>query len=148
MFGVIKNLAKRSRKLSSLGIVKKILRNSGLRMDILELNQEQMYDEGIDAKGQPLGEYAPMTLRHKLSPGPHDHRTDHITLKDMGDFYNSMRLKNEKTHFVITGDMEKSSTNLETIYPYALGLTEKNIGVVRKWVRPIALQRIKEALRK
>lgn len=148
MFGVIKDLAKRSRKLSSSGIVKKILDNSGLQMDIVELNQEQMYDEGIDAKGQPLGEYAPMTLRHKLSPGPHDHRTDHVTLKDRGDLYNSMGLKNEETHFVITGDMEKSSTNLETIYPYALGLTEKNIGVVRKWIRPIAIQRIKEALLK
>lgn len=148
MFGVIKELAKRSRRLSSAGIVKKILDNSGLQMDIVELNQEQMYEEGVDAKGQPLGHYAPMTLRHKLSPGPHDHRTDHVTLKDRGDFYNSMGVKNEETYFVITGDMEKSGTDLATIYPYALGLTTKNISMVRKWVEPIAIQRIKEALLK
>jgi len=107
---------------------------------IIDLNQKQMYDFGVDSKGVTLGEYAPLTKMLKAQKGQ---KISNVTLKDTGEFYDSMKVKFE-FQILITGDMKKPDTDLETIYPFALGLTEEN----KEEILPEIKERIIENIRK
>lgn len=99
-----------------------------------------MYEEGIDSKSESLGEYSPHTKQIKIEKGQ---RYDHITLKDTGEFYDSIKITNVRTgQFTIKGDMIKPDTNLETIYPNALGLTDENLSVISSLVAPIFREKV------
>lgn len=55
---------------------------------IVDMNfQDQLYEKGVFPDGKPTGEYSPFTLEMKKLPGSHDHKTDHMTFKDEGSFY-------------------------------------------------------------
>lgn len=51
---------------------------------LIPLNIDQLFERGIDSKGQSLGEYSPFTISYKKKKGQ---RYDHVTLRDEGDFY-------------------------------------------------------------
>lgn len=81
---------------------------------IIRLNTEdQLFDKGIDSKGRSLdsigGSYSPVTIEIKRSKGQ---RTDHITLKDTGDFYNTWDVIVSNDGFEPTADPIKDDTNL------------------------------------
>lgn len=94
-----------------------------VKSQMIDLNQEQMEDFGVDSKGETLGEYSEYTKIIKQKKGQ---STDHITLKDTEEFYNSMHVVFGGDSIFISADMIKPDTDLESIYPFALGLTEEN----------------------
>lgn len=117
------------------------LDNPGVKQQIIDRNQEQMYEQGIDSKSESLGEYSPNTIKIKQEKGQ---RYDHITLNDTGEFYDSMKVVPQGSGAVISADMQKPDTNLETIYPEALGLTEES----KEQVKPILVSVMKREILK
>ena len=53
-------------------------------MDLVR--EKQLFDLGIDGKGQSLGDYAGFTIDLKSKK---NQKTSNVTLKDTGDFYKS-----------------------------------------------------------
>mgnify|MGYP007121703504 CR=1 FL=1 len=73
-----------------------------------------------------------------------DGRTDHITLKDTGEFYKSFRIKLENDGFRITANAIKEDTDLAQIYPKVIGLTKENKAEVVVIVAPYLAEIIRK----
>ena len=59
----LENLLKRAKKINISKIVTAILRDKKVQVYILNLNRyEQLYDFGIDANGNSLGDYSAKTI--------------------------------------------------------------------------------------
>lgn len=139
MFDGIKRVCRNVKNVDHHKILEDIFSVPALQMDMVDMNREQMYDFGIDSQGKTLGEYAPVTITHwkpLAQKDGRDGRSDHVTLKDTGDFYDSIRIKNQREEIRITGDMEKPNRDLQVIYPWALGLTRENLSKVAGWILP------------
>lgn len=101
-----------------------IMRDERLKSYIIELNQEQLYDQGADSNGNPLEPYSRLTMQIKKRKGQ---RFDRTTLKDTGKFYKSFRIIVESDGFVITADGQKETGNLFDRYGVdILGLNSVN----------------------
>lgn len=94
--------------------------------EVIKLNQyDQLYQEGIDAMSNTLGQYTEYTKIIKRSKGQ---RIDHITLFDTGAFYNSFRVfvKNDGLE-IFADDVAFYDRPLTEVYGVdILGLTEDN----------------------
>lgn len=101
-----------------------IMRDERLKSYIIELNQEQLYEQGADSKGNPLEPYSRLTMQIKRRKGQ---RYDRTTLKDTGKFYKSFRIIVESDGFVITANGQKGDQNLFDRYGIdILGLNDVN----------------------
>lgn len=143
MFDLLTNIIKKVSKLDGNKIVRQSLNNTSIQQDILDLNkQDQLYNKGIDAKGDSLGEYSLSTIdgtsnfEGKKQKGQ---RFDHITLNDTGDFYNSFIFKNNKDNFEIEADTLKEGTDLiDNFGKDILGITDENKSKLAGWlIEPI-----------
>lgn len=97
-----------------------------VKEEIIRLNTEdQLEEEGIDSLNRSLGDYSPFTVNIKRAKGQ---RTDHITLKDTGAFYNSFVVKADRTGFTIIAD-DTSIYDVPLTLTFGqdiLGLTDEN----------------------
>ena len=112
----------------------------------------QMYEEGIVDVNNPSSilHYAPSTIKQKKKRAKFK-RTDHITLKDQGDFHKKMKLKIEPDQFIITSTDDKwpkfsSGDWGEGRFKNALGLTEKSKEELRKLVKSDLIIGFKNAI--
>ena len=139
MLESLKRVCNNVKRLDENKILKEIFDDKDLQTDIINLNKDQMYEEGVDAKGQQLGEYSVYTKMIKQKKGQ---RIDHITLKDTGAFYDSIKIRSEKESIVVSADMKKPDTDLEKIYPFALGLTNENLQAIQGLISPILREKV------
>ena len=116
---------------------------------IIELNTEgeptsQLFELGEDSEGKTLGEYSPFTKDIKASKGQ---RTDHITLNDSGDFYDSFIVQATKEGFRVTANPIKDDTNLFTEFGIEiLGLNELNTRILLEFVEPLFEKELEKRL--
>lgn len=104
--------------------VLKILNSKKVRDLVIYMQQQRLYETGKDSKGESLGNYSPFTVIIKQSKGQ---RTDHITLRDTGEFYKSMTFHATSTELVFDADAQKDEDNLFDDFGIdILGLTESN----------------------
>jgi len=136
MLEILKNTFKRVQKLSSNKILKDIFDDSDLRLDMVNLNRSQMRDDGVDALGDSLGDYSP------ISVSKYGKEAGHIQLYDTGYFQGSMKALSLKEAVVIEADMKKPDVDLEIIYPHALGLTDENTKIIQGLVEPIFKEKV------
>ena len=115
------------------------------QFEIIRLNTEdQLFDDGIDSLDRKIGEYSPLSVSIKTSKGQ---RTDHITLKDTGEFYQSFRVKVDKWGMFIAADDVKDDTVLTERYGIdILGLTEENTQVLINMIRQKYIKELHERL--
>jgi hypothetical protein len=146
MFGALIN---RMQKIQSLNVgllFSDVINNELLQAQIIDLQQNQLYDQGIQSDGTPTGDYAPVTVAHykpiAFSQG-RDGRSDHITGKDTGITYASMKVEPMYNAFKITADDRNNF--FETYEPKGLGLTTESIDEIKPEVLEgiIELTRIK-----
>ena len=102
-----------------------MIKNEG---HIIKENVSQMYDLGQNVKEESLGEYTPTSKWIKQQKGQ---RTDHITLRDTGDFHKGMGMKKsgetqKESEFEIKSKDWKSDM-LEKGFPDIFGLNEQNL---------------------
>lgn len=135
MLGKLKSIAKRIGAINQNKLVKEIFSAEILQSQIIDLNQKQLYEKGIQADGQPTGEYAYNTIygtsryEGKIAKGqPYDH----ITLKDTSAFYNSMDVVAQSDNVIMK---VKDPNDLQAIYPEALGLTSESLQELRTEIK-------------
>lgn len=107
--------------------------------DVIKTMQtdEQMY-QGINASGNAIEpEYKQSTINYKLRTGQ---PSDRVTLKDSGDFYDSIEIEARTDNFVISTQITYS-IYLVTKYAEILGITDTNLETfVNTYTLPIIKQ--------
>ena len=150
MLDRIKNLADKMLKLNSNKILKTVLDNKAVQKKIVGFNQYQLYEKGVNSFGKLLGHYAQRTIFYKRNIAAslgNDTRTDHITLKDHGNFYESQKVNNEKDGFIISGDTVKEDGNdLNARFPDILGLDTKSKGDLSQEIKPLVISEVRKKL--
>lgn len=115
---------------------------------ILDMNRSQMYDEGVVNVNNPgiQEHYSPATIKAKKK-APFS-KTEFITLKWKGDFYEALKLIIFKDTFVISSDSRVWANFLEpqNRFGSALGMTEKSKGELRELSRDELIKKIKSEL--
>jgi len=116
---------------------------------ILQLNQDQMYEEGVMDITRPRNKlkYAPGTIIQKRKKATFK-RTSHITLRWFGDFYDKMKIIFFKKEFVIASTDLKWANWLEPQdrFAKALGLTEKSMKRLREILKLQIVKKLKQRL--
>lgn len=152
MLDAIKRICRNTQRLNANKLLHDSLDNTLIQKEIVELNQDQLYEQGVFADGTPTGDYSPNTIEGTSSyPGKKEkgQRYDHITFKDTGALYDTMRFKNGATEFDIEGNTVKDGVDLEDRYGKPItGLTDKSVGEVRDFVKPILIDKTREAILK
>ena len=123
-------MCKRVASLNQADMLTEIFSDETLQSQIVDLNQSQMYDQGIQADGSPTGDYAPITIS-KYKPlaametgDPRSGRSDHITGFNTGETYASMKAQPVSGGLIITADDRNNFFDRE---PEGLGLTEESL---------------------
>ena len=81
----------------------------------------RLYQKSLDANLRPLGEYSPITKKRKKEKGQISNR---VTLRDTGEFYDSMFIVYESGEIIVDSSDDKAS-ELEHLWGEAiLGLSE------------------------
>jgi hypothetical protein len=114
---------------------------------ICELNREQMYEEGVmNVKTKQKEQYAESTKRAKRR-APFN-KTDFITLRWVGDFYESLKLIIFKDYFIIQSPNKVWGNFLEpqNRFGSALGLTKESKSELRELVRDELIKKIRSGL--
>ncbi len=110
--------------------------DKNVREDIIFMNTEdQLWALGVDSKGNTLTPaYTPFTVGLKRQRGQ---RTDHVTLKDTGAFYNSFMVTVQKDSFTINADTTTDDgDDLAVKYGIdIIGLTDKNLETMNIFIK-------------
>lgn len=142
MFKAIKRKAAKVAKLDETKILNEILSEDSLQAQMVDLNQKQLYEEGVQADGTPTGEYAPITITYykpKAAAEGRDGRSDHITGKDTGQTYRSMKVVAKEDGIVIEADDRNNFFDRE---PEGLGLTEESLKEIRPEIRESIVEKV------
>ena len=117
--------------------------------EIIQLNQDQMYKRGVmdvNKPGKKL-KYAARTIRQKKRKATFK-KTEFITLRWFGDFYDAMKIIFFKDRFVLTSDDLKWANWLEPQdrFGHALGLTDKSRSFLKTILKPEIITRLKKVI--
>lgn len=138
----IANLAQRVKSLSIDDMLHELSEHVEFTDYIIELNtKNQLYDKGIDAKGERIGSYSPKTKAIKDANGE---ISDHVTLLDTGKFYESFRVFLQGSDLIISADTIKDTDDL--IFKYGqdiLGLNEDSLEKLRLKAKLILIPYVK-----
>ena len=138
----IANLAQRVKSLSIDDMLHELSEHVEFTDYIIELNtKSQLYDKGIDAKGERIGSYSPKTKAIKDANGE---ISDHVTLLDTGKFYESFRVFLQGSDLIISADTIKDTDDL--IFKYGqdiLGLNEDSLEKLRLKAKLILITYVK-----
>ena len=134
----IRNLAWRLRKFDEIlgkELVNEIMSHE---KEIIEaVVQNQLYERGINGTGVEIMSYKPYrprTIKNKQRKGQPYNR---VTLKDTGEWYNSLRLVYDVDCFFITSTDEKNTYLKKKYGPTILRLTNENLSMIlNKYIRP------------
>jgi hypothetical protein len=124
-------------------MIRQYLKDEVKQAFVLDLNTGQLYEEGRRADGVSLGEYSPFTIRLKQLKGQ---RTDHVTLKDEGDFHQSFFLRIGERSFEIDASDEKKDELLDKYGDAVLGLSEQSLKELRQDVKPYLIEAMRKYL--
>ena len=146
---MLEDLIDKFKKLSQIDenqLMHDVLDDETLQAQIIDLNQHQLYDEGLQADGTETGHYALKTMQYKEAYGD-SRRTpgniSHITGNDTGETYDSMKVQNMPDSFLITADDRNDFGARE---PNFLGLTEESIAEIQPQIIEGMIEKIKELL--
>lgn len=138
----IANLAQRVKSLSIDDMLHELSEHVEFTDYIIELNtKNQLYDKGIDAKGERIGSYSPKTKAIKDANGE---ISDHVTLLDTGKFYESFRVFLQGSDLIISANTIKDTDDL--IFKYGqdiLGLNEDSLEKLRLKAKLILIPYVK-----
>lgn len=138
-------LANRIKAITVLEVLKVLSENKQFTNLIIELNtQKQLYEKGIDSLGDNIGSYSAKTKQIKSEKGQ---ITDHVTLFDTGEFYESFKVFFSSGNFIISADTIKDTDDL--IFKYGsdiLGLTDESLSLLREKAKEIIIPYIRKKI--
>lgn len=147
MFKAIKRLEKKISGIDEHKMLSSILNEKPMRDEIIRLNQEQLYVDGVQADGEPTGEYSFNTIhgtKHYAGKIEKGQPYDHVTLKDAGKFYRSMKVEVEEEGMRITAD---DPNGLEEKWPQMLGLDSESKAQILPDIKGSIISRIIKRLK-
>ena len=110
---------------------------------VLDLNRDQM-QSGIKSDGQPIKpEYTRRTKSIKKSKGQ---PIDRVTLKDTGDFHNSVFASYSANSFMILASDQKTTKLKQKYGRDILGLTDQNIDKTANIIKNDVSKELKKRL--
>lgn len=120
----------------------KLISDSGLQEWVLNvIKEKQLFEQGVGESNIIIGYYSPYT--EQLNP---DKKANtHFTLRDTGEFYNTIKIIIIPDGFIIDGDGQKEDKNLFEVYgkeQNLLGFTEKNFSVFIELIGKKTLEEI------
>lgn len=144
------NIGKKIQSLKSVDLHKIINDSAKAKEDrIIKMNQDQMWKKGIMDTDKPSRKlkYAASTIRQKKKKATFK-KTNFITLRWFGDFYESMRLLFFKDKFIIQSTDLKWANWLEPQdrFGNALGLTDKSMNLLKRILKPEIIKQLKRAI--
>jgi hypothetical protein len=120
--------------------------DNGVQNKIIELNTiDQLFNKGIDALGNSLGDYS------QTSVEVFGKRAGHITLKDTSEFYESFVVLVRKDSLVIRANTfkegEKGTIDLTDRFgDEIIGLTSENLEVITEMILINIIKYVKKQL--
>ena len=132
-------------------MMERIIAEDDIQNKIIELNQQQLYDKGIQADGTPTGNYSETSIEvFGKEPG-------HITLKDTGAFFSSFKVIQGTEGFLIIANTLKAVADYKDVgltfdllerWPKALGLTQESKNLLSPDIADKVRERLKLAISK
>ena len=144
------NISTKIKRLQSVDL-HQIVNDAAMKTEkqIITLNQDQMYKEGVLDVERPgkKEKYAASTIRQKKRKAKYK-KTEFITLRWFGDFYDAMKIIFFKDRFVLTSDDLKWANWLEPQdrFSHALGLTDKSRSFLKTILKPEIINRLKRVI--
>lgn len=116
---------------------------------IAAIANDQLYRRGVNGRDVKIMDYEPYaisTIRRKQKKGQ---PTTRVTLKDTGEFYESMFVVFDDEGFYITSNDDKAKYLVKKYGKAIFRLTDKNLTrILRSHIRKELVKRIKQAARK
>nr|DAT45920.1 MAG TPA: hypothetical protein [Caudoviricetes sp.] len=147
---MITNLLDRVKKvkeaLDTGRIAKEIVRdNDNILIDMNA--QDQLFAKGVNRLGVRIDEYrpySPFTIKVKIEKRqPYDR----VTLKDIGEFYNSFFVETAEDRFYIKASDEKTDRLIKKYGAEIFGLTNESLAnFINDYVKDEAAKKVKEIL--
>ncbi len=146
----LKTFNNKIQKLNLFSLLQNIFNKSEFKEFIIDKNQEQLYDKGIDAKGKIIKTYkagkgfpyAPYTVSQKII---RKQKVNVVTLKDTGAFYDSFKVNSETECVVINAEfLPQIGENLDVTN--VMGLTEENKKLLIEKLKPVFIKEFKKIL--
>lgn len=135
-------------------LLDEIMKNKGVQQQFIDYNQFQLFEDGLDANGKFIRtiEGDPYTKNTKQIKSEKGQATDHVTLHDTGDFYNTFGVVIRENGYEIVADFMKGSSdirdNFSSLYDF-LGLTEESLEkIVNETILPKLEKMILEHVRR
>lgn len=105
---------------------------------------DQLYS-GIDGYNEDI--YPPYTIRTRKYKLKHGQPIDRVTLRDSGEFYNSLRVEFDNDGFRIVSDDDKAKHLLKKYGPEVLRITNTNLTTfLRLHIKPVLGRELKKYL--
>lgn len=151
----LRDLVNRVMLLDERMLLNEVLSRSEIKEFIIQMNQDQLFDKGINSNGVLLGEiggeYALSTIvgnpgkwKGKIELGL---PSQWVTLYNTGEFYDSMQVRMGKDEFEIVGDPIKDGVSLFRRWgKEVLGLTDENLQILIERIKNEIIPIIKETI--
>lgn len=144
MFESLRKICKNVQKLDSDKLLKKVFNDPAVKEFVATLQQNQMYDDGVDSKGTSLGNYSEASVKIYGKP------EGHIRMYDTGAFFKSIKIKSESQGVVISANTIKTSwdgaIDLLDRWANLLGLNEKSLSRLREYILPLFIEEVKQQI--
>lgn len=143
MFDQLKRVINNVKRLDSDKLLKVTFNHPEVKEQVAQLQKSQMYDDGVDSKGNSLGEYSDASVKIFHKPA------GHIRLYDTGAFYASIKIKSDSSQIVINANTLKVSWDgtIDLLdnnrWKYILGLNEKSLSEIRDFVIPLVREQVR-----
>jgi len=109
---------------------------------VLQLNKNQLKEQGVDSEGHELGEYRPLTISIRSAYGL---QTDYIDLSFEGDYQDSFAIEYGQTEFTIIATDPKTET-IEKRFKKPRGLTEGSKAELKVFLRDLILEKLRKRI--
>jgi hypothetical protein len=135
-------------------IIYTVMKSEAVQDKIIQLNQSQLKDKGIDSEGKPIETYnagnglvySPFTVEKKKEKGQ---RWDIVTFFDKGNFFKTFStIVNTQFSRVVAnskkddGDIS-DNVNMDKVY----GLTKESIAILSEFIRPLTIKEFRRRLK-
>ena len=144
----IKNLVYRLRKFKDIldeELKDEIMKHEDVIVQMV--TQEQIYEKGIEGRGTEIMSYQPYTARTIRIKQKKGQPYDRVTLKDTGEFYNSLHVEFDDEGFYVTSTDDKAKYLLARYGKTIFRLTDENFSeLLSNYIKPSLQEKLKERL--
>ena len=144
----IRNLTYRLRKFKD--ILSEELKNEIMKHEdviVQMITQNQLYDRGIEGRGISIMDYQPYTARTIRIKQKKGQPYDRVTLRDTGEFYDSLHVEFDDEGFYVTSTDDKAKYLLSRYGKTIFRLTNEDFTeLLRNYIRPSLQEKLKEKI--